>query len=479
MMRTTLSLISLPLLFCCGEPGPQGPQGPEGPAGTQGPPGAAASIDPVLNLITPARAFPDRSVLLQISGAGTHFKADTRVRFDDPELTVGRVTVGSAGYLAAELRIGAKARLGPHDVTVETQAPAGRETPQAVETVELKGSFSVIASLVAEPQGNGSAPQGGLVDFNLRSIDRDSPPAGTATLSGDVRALYLSALGSRAVGYGLVDALATPGGLSLALSFDSGGSRLAYVLDPMDAAAPRATARTPTALTLGTIQSGEKLSAPRTSNLYKLTTEADDQILTLSFSTTGPLAMSTVAGAVAPASGRWSEGQFFYASQNGGMQTALALGGKKGEHYVAVLAASLGGGGDFGYSITARAEAGRSVSLKEGAMSPDTPAMPLGTLTLDAPHASTDAALDSAVDLDHVRFVAKKSGRLFVQAMTPGLNLGSPATVVTLLQGDCLSQIAPPRPVQQEAAVTQDQTYCARISSPIGYVGPYRLLASH
>lgn len=477
-MRTTLSLTSviwLPLVVCCGEPGPQGPQGsqgPEGPAGMQGPPGTAPAIEPVLNLITPARAFPDRSVLLQISGAGTHFKADTRVRLDDPEITVGRVTVGSAGYLAAELRIGARARLGPHDVIVETQTPAGPEAP------ELKGSFSVIASLVAEAQGNSSAPQGGLVDFNLRSVDRENPPTGTATVGGDVRALYLSALGSRAVGYGLVDALAAPGGLPISLTFVSGDAKLAYVLDPMDPSAPKVTARTPTALTLGMIQGGEKIGAPRTSNLYKLTTEVDDAVLTLSFNTTGPLAMSTVAGAVAPTSGRFSEGQFFYASQAGGLQTALALGGKKGAHYISVLPANLGGGADFGYSITARAEAARSVSLKESAMSPDTPAMPLGTLTLDMPQVSTDAALDSAGDLDHVRFVAKKSGKLFVQAMTPGLNLGSPATSVTLFQADCLTQIAPPRAVQQEASVTADQTYCARISSPLSYVGPYRLLAT-
>lgn len=484
-MHTTPSLLTLPpsssvyraavlaaalLASCEGAPGPAGPQGPEGPQGPQGP--GAAPSEPVLTLITPARAFPDRSVVLQVSGVNTHFKDGTRVRLDDPEITVGRVTIGSSGYLSAELRLGARARLGAHDVTIETATPAGPEAPQ------LKGSFSVVPSLVAEAQGNTSAPQGGLVDFNVRSIDRDNPPVGAAAVGGDVRALYVSALGGRAVGYGLVDALAAPGGLALWLSYDGGGGKLAYVLDPGDPAAPKATARTPTPLTLGTLLGGQALAMPRTSNLYQLSTEGDGALLQLTFNTSGGLSTGTVVGAVAPASGRWSDGQFFYASTNGAVQTALALGGKKGAHYLAVLPASLGGGMDFGYSLLARADTPRTVSLKESDASPDTPMAPLATVVLDAPAVSSDAALESAGDLDHVRFTARKSGRLYVQAAPAGLGLGAPPTTVTLLQADCTTALSPPRPVQQEAAVTQDQTYCARISSTTGYVGPYRLLAA-
>lgn len=475
-MRTMLSALALPLLIgCVGDPGPQGvpgEPGTQGPQGPQGPQAPAAVIEPVLTLLTPARGFPDRSVLLQVSGVGTHFKADTRVRLDDPEITVGRISVGSAGYLTAELRTSIRARLGAHDLTVETQAPAGPEAPA------LKGSFHIVPSLVADAQGNTSAPQGGLVDFNLRSVDRDSPPVGTAVLSGDVRALYLSTLSGRAVGYGLVDALATAGGLPLALTFDSGGNKLGYVLDPADPAAPKTTARAATALTLGTALGGEKIAAPRTTSLYKITTEGDAQVVQLSFVTSGGLSASTVAGAIAPDSGKWSEGQLFYASVSGTTQTALALGGKKGTHYLTVLPASLGGGADYGYSITARAEAAKTVSLKESDTSPDTPAAPLGSITLDQPHVSSDAALESAGDLDYVKITAKKSGRLYVQATTSGLGLSAPATTVALFQADCTTQLAPPRAVQQEIAVSADLTYCARISSSTGYLGAYRLLVS-
>jgi hypothetical protein len=231
-------------------------------------------------------------------------------------------------------------------------------------------------------------------------------------------------------------------------------------------------------LSLGMLLGGQTLAMPRTSNLYQLATESDGALLQLTFNTSGGLGMSTVVGALAPASGRWSDGQFFYASTNGAVQTALALGGSKGAHYLAVLPASLGGGMDFGYSIVARAEAPRPVRLKESDTSPDTPAMPLATVVLDAPAVSSDAALESAGDLDHVRFTVKKSGRLYVQAAPASLGLGAPPTMVTLLQADCTTSVSPPRPVQQEAAVTQDQTYCARISSTTGYVGPYRLLAA-
>ena len=46
--------------------------------------------------------------------------------------------------------------------------------------------------------------------------------------------------------------------------------------------------------------------------------------------------------AAAPASGRWNDGQFFYASSNAAVQTALAWLPSKGDQYLTVLAASLG-----------------------------------------------------------------------------------------------------------------------------------------
>jgi hypothetical protein len=178
---------------------------------------------------------------------------------------------------------------------------------------------------------------------------------------------------------------------------------------------------------------------------------------------------------VAPSSVLFADGQIFYASTNMAAQTALALLPSKGDAYVSVLPASLGGGGDFAYSIVARAAAGKSVSVKEPSP-PDAPGMPLLDVVLDAPRYAQDGALDGPADVDYLRIKTPKAGRLYVQATTPGASL-SPSTVsVTLLQADCMTGLAPQRSVQQEAAVAADGIYCAVLASPAGYVGPYQLV---
>ena len=242
------------------------------------------------------------------------------------------------------------------------------------------------------------------------------------------------------------------------------------------AGAPQVASRAAKVLTPGTATTGETLAMARQSNLYKLATAADDQVAVLTFVTTGGLTTNTVSGAAAPASGRWNDGQFFYASSNAAVQTALAWLPSKGDQYLTVLAASLGGAADYGYGLTARTAAAKSFTTKEDPMTADTPAAPLAAVTVDAPQRSADGALDGPADKDFIRFQVQKAGRVYVQAVAPGQGLAAPAVTVALMQADCTTPLAPPRPVQQEAAVVDGVGYCAVLSSPSSYSGPYQLI---
>lgn len=480
-MRKLLFAAVLPLLVSCGEPGAPGPQGepgPAGPTGSQGPPGTAPLPPPTLTGIAPLVAYPDRVVIVQLSGIGTHFGKDTTVRFTDPALTVGAITVGSAGYLQAEVRVGVDALLGPHDLTVESAGvdPSGQPTG-VPEKATLRAALRIAPSLAADPNGTTAmVAQGGLLDFSLTNLDRDNPFAGTARLTGGARALYLAALGGRLAGYGLVDALAPAGGLALRAGFEKNGTTTTYLADASAAAAPQVQSRAAKVLTLGTATASETLAMTRQTNLYKLATAADTQVAVLTFVTTGGLTTNTVSGATAPASGKWNDGQFFYASSNAAVQTALAWLPSKGDQYLTVLAANLGGAADYGYGITARAATAKSFTTKENLMAADTPAAPLAAVTVDSPQRSADGALDGPADQDFIRFQVQKAGRVYVQAVAPGQGLAAPAVTVALMQADCATPLAPPRPVQQEATVADAVSYCAVLSSPSSYSGPYQLI---
>ncbi len=475
-LRTAVLMLPLLHAASCSQPdsGPQGPQGEQGPKGDPGPVG---TLPPQLLGVLPASAFAERSFSLQVSGLLTHFGTGTTVRFDDPALTVSRLSVQGPGYLVAQVQSGAAVRLGAHDITVESAAvsPSGEAAPMR-EVVTLKGALVITGTLAADPAGNSkSVDQGGVVDFNLRNTDRDSTLSAAVRVDGGVRGLFVSSLSGRMVGYGIVDALAAPGPLSLHATSESVGQKTGFSLEPSGASVPQVTARAATQLTVGTALSGEKLNTGKQSNLYKLTTSSDSQILQLTFAVEGGLLSSPLLGAVAPQSGRFTDGQLFYVSTNLTTHTALAYLPQKGDSYVAALTTMLSGGGTYG--ITAKVADVTAQSLKEPA-TPDSAAMPLADLALSGPRLGTDAAIDGVGDADFVRIRPAKTGRLYVQAVSKGQAL-SPSTVsVAILASDCTMQVAPLRPVQQEAAVTAGQSYCAVISSPTGYVGPYQLLIS-
>lgn len=477
--RLVVAVVPVVSLLSCADP-VVGPTGPQGEPGAKGDPGPVGTLPAQLVGVLPSSVLSERAVRIQVSGLLTHFATGTSLRFADPGIAVSDLRVHSPTYLTATIQAQSGVRLGAHDLTVESAAvdPSGQPTT-GKETVSLPSALVVTGTLFAESSGNSkTVEQGGVVDWNVRSIDRDNPLGSTVRSGGGVRGLFWSSLGGRAAGYGIVDALMPVGPLSLRLVSESPSSQLGYVLDPSGPSVPQVTARAATVLVPGNVQSGEKLLAGKQSNLYKLTTTMDSQLLMLSFAVEGGLPSSVLLGATAPATGRFGEGQFFYASTNLLSQTVLAYLPQRGDAYAAVLTTSLSGGGT--YSVTAKTASAATVSLKEPA-TPDSPAQPLVDVMLDGAKLGQSGAIDSAVDVDYVRLQAQKSGRLYVQVVTPGQGL-SPATLaVTIVGSDCtsaLSPVVPLRPVQQEAAALAGQRYCAIISSLTGYVGPYQLLAT-
>jgi hypothetical protein len=467
-MRKTLFFA---LALSCSDPQEMTPPAPQAQEMT--PPRPA----PALSHLSPGAGFWGRTVTLQIGGDATSFGKDTTVSFSDPALRPVSVAVRSPASLVVEVEIGESASFGLNDVTVRTPR---QETPAEPEALTLPRAFHVLPPLSAEAAvTTATAPQGGLVDFTLRNVDSEHPFAGTPLLTSGLRPLYLTVLGGRLRGYGLVDALAPPGsmqGLPIRAELRDRDRRLPYALDPRDPAAPRITARPAVALQPGQATGGA--FEPRQSQLYRLASAADNQLLVLTMQGGTALAGRAVAGALAPQSGRFTAGSFLYSSTAGATQTLLALLPRRGDHYLALVPANLGGGTGHDYTLTARLAAARSFPAAEDMKKPDSPAAPLATLTLDGPAYSEGAAFEAPGESDYLRVTVPRAGRLYVQGSTPSLHFGRATLAVALLQGDCATPIAPARAVSQEASVMMGMTVCVQVSDLAGAVETYTLLVA-
>jgi hypothetical protein len=431
-----------------------------------------ATLEPTAILLTPISAFAARAATLQITAVATHFSAATRVEFDDPEIKAMKVTAGSDTLLQVQIQSSDKARLGAHDLTITTSVD-GKD-----EKLTLKGAFSLQASLLAEASGNSRmAPQGGILSFAARNLDGDNPLAGTLRLSTGLRGLSAQVSAGRIAGLALVDPATPAGRVVVNATANNGGTSVQYVMDPMDANAPQVAARAPVALTAGMTRMGDAIPGDRQTSFYRLTTAADNQVLVLTVAATGVRLTGPLFAVLTGPGGKFSDGQFARASANGMTQTLLGLLPKTGDQFVALAPVSLGGGVGYEYSLTPRVAAGRSFSSKEP-MTPDTPAMPLATVTLDGPAYSTDGAFDRAGDVDYIKIRAQKGGRLYVQAVSPGTSLATQPPAVALLSENCQMVLAPAREVQNEVAAMMGVTYCVQVFSTGNRAEPYQLIAA-
>lgn len=511
MLSQTMSMtvsaglsMTLALTSCGGEAGEKGNTGDPGATGEKGEKGEAGSGTAAISLLVPSSSFAGRTALLQISGVGTHFADGSMVDFGDPGLKVRSVQAGSSANLRVLVDIGVEAQLGVHDVMVMSpQPPSGGEE----EHLLLTGGFTVTPSLLEELPGAATmpvkAPQGGVVELALRNIDDRDNPFSTATGQTPQLVLGPTLLGTPTISttrysyVGLVDALAATGGVRVGLlQKDRQGQNLGHASDPADKNAPQIMARPATALTSGMAKTGELLgqaaTGTRATNLYKVTTAVDNQVVHLAFSGLGsalsapymPPRSPGLGGYMTGGSGQFRDGRSFESSETPGMaamtvsaRNALLLLPKAGDYYFAVYATDLSGSMNHGYTVTGRWATATSIgSLKEPTPE-DSTGMPLGNIMLlDKPYFGTDGAADKEFDEDFIRFKAGKTGRVYASLQTtPGVSIG-----LGLRGGDCTAILAQSRystsgNVLNEMDVVDGQTYCVRIAGN-GQAAPYQFV---
>lgn len=494
-----------------GEPGPAGEAGPPGPPGEAGPPGPPGEAGPppgdtgadagevgevgevgdtgapttlaALSFIVPTAVLAGRTALVQLAGANTHFGTTTTVDFGDTGLKVTKTEVGSSANLRVTIdTLGAK--LGAHDVTATTKGagPGGAD-----EIVTLKGGLTISPSATVTVAGI-TGEQGGLVDFDFSNADITSPWSTSSIntprfVSGLGFTRRTAVLSDAYRGTGVIDALAAAGGLQVVFTATGpGGKDVLNIVDAADPNAIKVTARTPVALTLGTALAGQTFPVAKSNNFYKLTTTADDMVLVLTFDTLGTtLAGSTnIIGAVAPASGKYADGQLFDTTIFTGVRTAVALAPKKGDAFITTFPSNyLGATSTYDHRINAKAVAALPMTTVEPTPA-DTATTPMvSAMLLDGTKFSTDGAFDSSSDSDYIQFKALKTGRVYFQvARTPasGWQWTSSSVYPDLYASNCTTSIAFGSSTGKlEAAVTADVTYCLRVYT-FSAVGPYQLI---
>ncbi len=476
-MKKTLGFLLVATLTACqgpvgdkGEVGAVGDKGDKGDKGEQGP-----GTNPALAALTPATMFPGRTTVMQLSGVATHFQPSSSLVFDDPAIKVTKVEVGSNANLRFTVEVGLDAKLGPHDLSISSP-PTGGEA--GAEDLKLKGGLTIMPSLSVE-LGSGvstgpSVNQGGLVDLAVRNQDyRDNPFWSQTRFAGPVSTIgSVSATTVRLSGTALVDALAPAGALVVGgATVGPFGQTIYYSADPTDMAAPTVKARAATDLKFGTAKTGESISDKRATNLYKLTTTADSQVVHMQFTSLGTGWSSGVRpiGYTAPASGKFSEGQAFDSWGVGftpATRNVLQLVQKKGDAYTAVLASDQSGSMAHSYTVTAKSGAATAMtSLKEPMMG-DSTSSPLATIAeLDKAYYGLDGAIDAAYEDDYVKFKAKTAGKVYVQiSSAAGPNIG-----VGLRDASCnvvvlSTQYSRAGSMGLEVDAKAGDTYCLRLN---------------
>lgn len=482
----------------CGEPGAPGEPGESGDRGEKGDKGEPGQVEPALGLLTPSTLFAGRSAVLQVSGVGTRFAPGSLIDFADPAIKATKIEIGSNANLRVTVDVGLDARLGLHDVRVATAKPDGEGNLD----LWLKGGLMVSPSLSVEADpmspmmaAGPTAPQGGFVEVAAKNLDFRENPLGTGLRLGAPLSFIsqTSLTAARVQVVALVDALAPAGSVRTTLwTTNPLGQSIGFVADPADALAVKVTARAATPLALGGPKNAEVLPARRSTNLYKITTAADNQVVVVAFSGLG---MGLVAGNgprligyMAPKSGVFRDGRIVETSATPAMmagwvsaRTALLHVPKAGDFFLSVYSSDLTGSMNHSYSVTPRAAtAGALGSLKEPMMG-DSPMAPVVSLAeLDKPYVGTDGAIDANYEYDYIKLKAKNNGRVYLTVTsTPGVSIG-----LGVRGPDCNTGFVAAANFSSSGAVANEfetkagDTYCVRVFGDTAGTTPYQLVMS-
>lgn len=298
-----LSATLAPCFACSGDPGPIGQDGPPGSdgqgdkgdpggKGAQGDPGPKGDPgDPSINLISPSRAFLDRTLDISIAGFATQWSAP-EVDFNG-NVTVNTLTVASPTGLVANVTIDGSAVIGSRDVRVT----------EGATSVTYSDGFSLEEPLSVSHAG--SVAQGSLLLSTATMLDTSTP-------------FHASLIDEAWVGLDLSFASGITHEVLDVASF--GASFLTYI----DVLAPATTsavvaesgwgtpvtsrdvdglpiaARAPASLPMGTTT--VTLGAPFESRLYRYEAGDVSEVITLVASSNGAASFARL-----PENGKWSE----------------------------------------------------------------------------------------------------------------------------------------------------------------------------
>jgi hypothetical protein len=317
--------------------------GPKGDPGQKGDPGPEGPVDPSVSAVTPTAAFLARTLDVSISGNGTAWGDKTTVDFG-PNITVNKVTAGSATGLVANISVQTNAALGPRDVTV---------TDDSGKAQVFKGAFDIQSPLKVTTSG--SLAVGSVITVRARGLDFETPFDTTSTGDGFFTPLTFTNItvnapaGANAsvdnvtdyvVDYSLfVDVLAQPATVDIALKSGVAPDQIAFPLPSAFAIA----ARSPKAVTPAAVGS-DMIANPGDSALFSYTpANASLKIVTLTAEATDPDA---------------SPGAYFL-PKSGKFADAFAAGGRTTQVWSStdtVYAIAIDTSGYAGYPIGLRVE---------------------------------------------------------------------------------------------------------------------------
>lgn len=493
MKRHVLSLVisSVGWLCACGgdDPGTN-PMVPVDPP---------VQITPVLTSASPTSAYTARTAVFQLSGTGTHFATTTTVDFGDPDITVQSMAVSSGDSLQVTASIAQTAKQGPHDVTVTS----GSEVVKLTGGLKVAGALRLTPSVTNAPQ----AMQGQLINLENSTLinqDQDNPLLSTGsgvpncTLTGDLAVLpsapcvAYADTQSFSVAGALVDALAPVGTFKNFYlgAKASNGSVMTYGIDTTDARVPQIVARTPTTLTSGQALTNQGFPNDQSTNLYKITTAAADQVLSIVYgATSGSLMNGNLPFAgVAPASGKFSAGQFIDAVNYGPALNngALAYLPTAGDYYLSTYLAQQPAA-NTSSTVTPTVLPATKLNMDDDA-TPDNTSAPIANVTAtpllqSAAYVTKGGAIDQNGDVDYLLLRAGASGQLVVQVSSQG---EVQATAQLFVTGTCsgatissgVTASASTGAKTFSGPVTMNTDYCVVISNSgdINAAKPYQVV---
>lgn len=356
-----VSLVSMASVACSGSDGATGPAGAAGPAGDKGDTGPAGTgTTPSLGVIVPNIGLLDREVDVTVTAEAVDFTAAAPTFDFGSGVKASNIQVLSATTAYVHLAVDAGATTGARDVKVTSGA----------NNLTSKGGFKVAAPISVTVTPN-PAQQGGFALLDVTNLDTQHAfdTAGNFFVSsseGIPLALTTpTTTATQSTGnLVLLDPSAATDSQVAAANFDANGNPVvSYAGDSF-----KISARTPTALTVGTALTGQNLATPGATSLYKYSTSTA-AITEVVFTPTGDTLEPALA--VYGSSGKSADALVLTGSQTPGTVVSYAYptAAAASSNFITIFDIGVGGGAaaQYGYGLNVVTHTGTVYAEPAGA----------------------------------------------------------------------------------------------------------------